>query len=146
MTIVRRNALVPYSAAQMFELVDDVSAYQDFLPWCSASRELKRTEDEVEASIELAKGSIKKSFTTLNRIQKNKMIEIRLVDGPFRHLEGFWRFDPLDQGRACKVSLDMEFEFANRLLDMTLGPVFNTVANTLVDAFVARAREIHGDV
>jgi ribosome-associated toxin RatA of RatAB toxin-antitoxin module len=144
MTVVRKNALVPYTSAQMFALVDDVESYQKFLPWCVSSAEIRRTEDEVEASIELAKGRIRKSFTTLNRIQKDKMIEIRLVDGPFKHLEGFWRFDSLDEGRACKVSLDLEFEFSSRLLGITLGPVFHTITNTLVDAFVARARDVHG--
>lgn len=144
MTVINRHALVPYSSEQMYELVDDINSYHQFLPWCSSSEELSRSDDEVKACIELAKGKVRKSFTTLNRVQKNKMIEMRLVNGPFKHLEGFWRFDALNGGKACKVSLDMEFEFSNKLLSMTVGPVFNTISNSLVDAFVKRAEEVYG--
>jgi ribosome-associated toxin RatA of RatAB toxin-antitoxin module len=97
----------------------------------------------VVASLELAKGSVKKSFTTRNRLQVGKMIEMRLVDGPFKHLQGFWRFDGLKEN-ACKVSLDLEYEFSSKIVAMAVGPVFNQVANTLVDAFIERAREVHG--
>lgn len=144
MAVINRHALVPYSSEQMFKLVNDVNSYHEFLPWCAHSTELSRDEDEVKACIELAKGKVRKSFTTLNRLQKNKMIEMRLVDGPFKHLEGFWRFDTLNDGMACKVSLDMEFEFSNKILSMTVGPVFSTISNSLVDAFVRRAEEIYG--
>lgn len=144
MTVINRHALVPYSSKQMFELVNDVKSYSDFLPWCASSTELSRNEDEVKANIELAKGKVRKSFTTLNRLQKNKMIEMRLVDGPFKHLEGFWRFDALDDGGACKVSLDLEFEFSNKILSLTVGPVFNAISNSLVDAFIRRAEEVYG--
>lgn len=102
-----------------------------------------RDADEVKASIEIAKGAVNKQFTTLNRLQKNKTIEMRLVDGPFRHLHGFWRFDEL-KADACKVSLDLDFEFSNKILSMVVGPVFNQVANTLVDSFVERARKVYG--
>ena len=84
-----------------------------------------------------------KSFTTLNRLQKNKTIEMRLIDGPFKHLHGFWRFDELKPG-ACKVSLDLDFEFSNKLLSLAIGPIFNQVANTLVDSFVERAKHVYG--
>ncbi len=144
MTHIHRHAIVPYSPAQMFALVDDVPSYPEFLPWCGAARELHRDEDEVEASVEIAKGSLRKTFTTRNRLQKDKMIEMRLVSGPFKHLEGFWRFDALGDGQACKVSLDLDFEFANRLLSMAVGPVFHAIANSLVDAFVQRARDVYG--
>ncbi len=127
----------------MFALVDDIDAYADFLPWCGSSTELSRDEDEVRASIELAYKGVHKSFTTLNRNQKNKMIEMRLLEGPFKHLEGFWRFDSL-RDDACKVLLDLNFEFSNRLLDMTVGPIFNEVANRLVDSFCQRAEQVYG--
>lgn len=145
MPTVNRQALVPYSPAEMFALVDDVPAYPQFLPWCRSAQVHSRNEDEVRASIELAKGSLRKSFTTCNRLQKDKMIEMRLVEGPFRHLEGFWRFDALKGGAATRVSLDLDFEFSNRLMAMAVGPVFNQVADTLVDAFVRRAREVYGE-
>lgn len=144
MTTINRHALVPYTTSQMFELVNDFKSYPEFLPWCATSEELSRDEDEVKARIELAKGSIRKSFTTLNRIQKNKMIEMRLVEGPFKHLEGFWRFDSLKDGQACKVSLDMDFEFSNKLVSLAIGPIFIAVTNSLVDAFVKRAGEVYG--
>lgn len=141
MSSINRSAIVPYAPMQMFELVDDVSAYPQFLPWCSGSVEHERTADVVRATVELSKGKVKKSFTTLNRLQVGKMIEMKLVDGPFKHLEGFWRFHPLQDGRACKVQLDLEFEFSNRIVALAIGPVFTTVANSLVDAFVERANQ-----
>jgi len=143
MTTINRHALVPYTPGQMFDLANDFESYPEFLPWCAASEELSRDEDEVKACIHLAKGSIRISFTTLNRIQKDKMIEMRLVEGPFKRLEGFWRFDPLKDGQACKVSLDLDFEFSNSLVSMAIGPVFNAVTNRLVDAFVIRAGEVY---
>lgn len=144
MTTIHREAIVSYSPGQMFELVDDIPAYSQFLPWCVSSRELMRDADQVEACIELSKGAVRKSFTTRNRIQKNKMIEMRLLEGPFRHLEGFWRFDSLQDGAACKISLDMDFEFSNRLVSLALGPVFTTITNSLVGAFVTRAKTVYG--
>lgn len=144
MPCINRHALVPYTPAEMFALVDDVEAYPSFLPWCRQARVLARSDDEVRATIELAKGSIRKSFTTCNRLQRDKMIEMRLVEGPFSRLEGFWRFDALTDGRSSKVALDLEFEFSNRLVAMAIGPVFNQIANTLVDAFVKRAKETYG--
>ncbi len=143
MTVINKSALVPYSPAQMFALVDDIEAYPEFLPWCKRARVLSRAEDEVRATIELSKGGVEKAFTTCNRIQKNKMIEMRLVEGPFRRLEGFWRFDPLGE-EGCKVSLDLEFEFASRMLSMVVGPVFSQVANSLVDSFQQRAVDVYG--
>ncbi len=143
MTIINKFALVPYTPAQMYALVDDIEAYPEFLPWCKSTRVLSRTQDEVRATIELSKGGVEKSFTTCNRNQKNKMIQMRLVEGPFKQLEGFWRFDALgDDG--CKVSLDLEFEFASRMLGMVIGPVFSQIANSLVDSFQKRAVAVYG--
>lgn len=127
----------------MFELVDDVDAYCEFLPWCRASEVLRRGEDEVMARVELAKGTMRRSFTTCNRRQRNKMIEVRLVEGPFRRLEGFWRFDAVGE-KGCRVSLDLDFEFSSRLVGLAIGPVFHQLTNTLVDAFTRRAAEVYG--
>lgn len=143
MAHINRSALVPYSAEQMFVLVDAIRDYPQFLPWCRSAVELDRDPDEVKASIEIAKGALNKSFTTLNRMQKNKLIEMSLVDGPFKHLHGFWRFDEL-KPEACKVSLDLDFEFSNKLVSLAIGPIFNQVANTLVDSFVTRAKQVYG--
>lgn len=140
---ISRSALVPYTPEQMYALVDGINAYPDFLPWCSRAQELSRDDGSVKASVEIAKGSVKKSFTTLNTMQPGSVIEMSLVDGPFKHLHGYWRFEALKPG-ACKVSLDLEFEFSNKLMALAIGSVFNQVANTLVDSFVGRARTVYG--
>jgi ribosome-associated toxin RatA of RatAB toxin-antitoxin module len=127
----------------MFELVSNVNDYSKFLPWCGESKELSRDNDVVMGTVTIHKGAINKSFTTSNRLQKNKLIEMQLVDGPFKHLHGFWRFDEL-KGNASKISLDLDFEFSSKWVDLAIGPVFNQIANTLVDSFVDRAREIYG--
>jgi ribosome-associated toxin RatA of RatAB toxin-antitoxin module len=142
-TTVSRTALLPYSAGEIYDLVDDIESYPIFLPWCKSATVLSRTDDEVRANLELSRSGINKSFTTCNRQQRNKIIEMRLVEGPFHHLEGFWRFDSLGD-LACKVSLDLEFEFSSRLLSLTVGPVFNQIAGTLVDSFCKRAVDVYG--
>lgn len=143
MPSVSRSALVPHSAEEMFELVADVDRYRDFLPWCGDSRVLSRDDDEMKACVVIAKAGIERSFTTVNRFQAGKMMEMRLLEGPFRHLEGFWRFQAL-RADACKVSLDLDFEFSNRVVTLAFGKVFTQIANTLVDAFVKRAEEVYG--
>lgn len=143
MTIVNKSALVPYTPAEMFALIDDVERYPEFLPWCKSARVLARSDDELRATLALSMSGVEKSFTTCNRNQKNKMIEVSLVEGPFRHLRGFWRFDALGDA-GCKVSLDMDFEFSSRMLGLVVGPVFSQVANSLVDSFLKRAVEVYG--
>ena len=143
MATVKKSALILYSAAEMYALVSDIEAYPDFLPWCRSTQVLSRSEDEVRAVIEMVKGRVHKSFSTINRMQHHKMIDIRLLEGPFRRLEGYWRFDPL-RADASKVSLDMEFEFASPLLRMAVEPVFKQIANSLVDAFCKRAVDLYG--
>lgn len=141
---ISKSALVPYTAAQMFDLVDKVSDYPEFLPWCGGAEELSRNEDEVNASVTISHSGINKAFTTCNRLQKNKMIEMELVNGPFKHLHGFWRFETLSDS-ACKVSLDLEYEFSSKLLGMAVGPVFSQIANSMVDSFCQRADKIYGN-
>ncbi len=143
MSTVKKSALVPYSAHEMYALVADIESYGKFLPWCGGTRILSRDEDSVTAAVIIAYGGIHKTFTTANRMQTDKMIEMRLVEGPFKHLLGYWRFLALD-ARACKVSLDMEFEFSNAILSLTIGPVFNRIANDLVDGFCRRAESFYG--
>lgn len=143
MPSISKSALVPYNAEQMYKLVDNVPDYPQFLPWCGGAEELSRNEDEVKASVMISHSGINKAFTTRNRLQKNKMIEMELVNGPFKHLHGFWRFEELSE-QACKVSLDLEYEFSNRLLGLAVGPVFNQIANTMVDSFCQRADSVYG--
>jgi len=142
-TCISKTALIPYSAEKMYDLVADVDNYQNFLPWCGGSKVLSKTDDEVKGQVVIQHMGMNKTFTTLNRMQKNKMIEMRLVDGPFRHLEGFWRFDALDEN-GCKISLDLEFEFSNKVMSMAFGPIFSQIANSMVDAFCKRAIVIYG--
>jgi len=142
-TTISKNALVPYQASAMFALVDDIETYPVFLPWCKSTKILNRTGDEVNALIEIAHHGLQKSFTTCNRNQRDKMIEMRLIEGPFRRLEGFWRFDELGED-GCKISLDLEFEFSNKLVSLAFGPVFSQIANSLVDAFCNRAKDLYG--
>jgi len=134
-----------YSPAEMYDLVNDVEAYPEFLPWCKSSEVISATEDVIEARVEIAKGSLNKSFATRNLLQKNKMIEMKLLEGPFKHLEGFWRFNPLKNPGACKVTLDLEFEFESKLVGLAVGPVFSKIANTLVDSFGKRAVIVYGE-
>lgn len=143
MATVNRSALVPYSAEQMFALVDDISSYSDFLPWCRSTKEHRRIETEVEASVEIAKASVNKTFRTINLLNRPDTIEMKLVDGPFKYLHGFWRFQELKAG-ACKTSLDLEYEFSNKLVSLAISPIFDQIANTLVDSFVARAKQYYG--
>lgn len=128
----------------MFALVNDVGAYPDFLPWCRSAVVHVEREDFMEASLELVKGSMSKVFTTRNQLVPARSIEIGLVSGPFRHLQGVWAFDGLaDEG--SEVSLDLEFEFENPLTGLLFGPMFEDIAVSLVGSFTKRARQIYGD-
>jgi len=140
---VCRNALVPYSASEMFALVDDIGAYPSFLPWCTNAEEHARTGDSVEATLELQKGAVSKQFTTRNTLSEPDSIDIELVGGPFRHLTGGWRFADLGDS-GCKVSLELEFQFDSRLADMMLGRFFEDTCNSLVQAFTKRAESVFG--
>jgi len=143
MSNVNKSVIVPYSASQMFTLVNNIADYPIFLPWCKTSHIIKQTAAEITASLTLAKGGIQKSFTTCNRIQLNKMIEVRLLDGPFKHLEGFWQFEAISEN-SCRITFNLEFEFTNKLLSLAFGSVFQQVTQTLVEAFTKRAEEIYG--
>ena len=141
MTVVKRAREVSFSCQQMYNLVDDIENYHEFLPYFEKSVVHHRDEDEVQATLVIAAGGMNKSFTTRNRLQADKMIELRLVDGPFSHLEGFWRFDPTDTGSM--ITFDLEFEFSGRMLSMLLGPVFEQVTDKMVDAFCERAEALY---
>ncbi len=143
MTTIHRNAIVPHNAQTMFDLVDDIEAYAGFLPWCEYSTVQSRNDDEVEATLGIKHGFISKSFTTKNRLQPHKMIQMKLVNGPFKHLDGFWRFESLSES-SSKISLDLSFEFSTPMLSITLGPVFNHIGRTLLDAFCQRADDVYG--
>ena len=140
---VSRSALVPYAASQMFALVADVEKYPGFLPWCRKACVRVPGADTVEASLDIGRGPIHKTFTTRNVMTRYSRIDIWLVDGPFKHLQGCWKFLAQD-GTGCRIVLDMEFELSNAVLRRTLGPLFSEIANSMVDAFCRRARELYG--
>jgi ribosome-associated toxin RatA of RatAB toxin-antitoxin module len=140
---VRRTSLVPYTNEQMFALVDAIDAYPEFLPWCSKAVVHSRTDTEVDATLEMSRGGLSKSFRTRNTAQPHDRIDLQLVDGPFRNLSGSWQFQSLGE-KGCKVSLALDFTFENRLTDMMFGPFFEEICNRLVDAFTRRAAEIYG--
>lgn len=143
MTIIQRSAIVPYTTEEMYLLVNAIEEYPQFIPWCHSTEVHHRDEDEIRATLCFEGGGFKKAFTTSNRLQKNKMVEMKLINGPFKHLQGFWRFEANEQNH-CIVKLDMEFELANRILGLAFGGVFNQVANSLVEAFQKRAQEVYG--
>jgi len=140
---VRRSALVAHSASDMFSLVDDIESYPQFLPWCKSAEVHSREGDVVEATLELQRGELSKRFRTRNHASGNDAINMSLVDGPFRHLEGRWKFTQLGDA-GSKVELDLDFEFASRVIDTLLGPFFEDICNSLVDAFTRRAEAVYG--
>lgn len=142
MTKVERATFAPFSATQMFALVNDVEAYPDFLPWCETATILSDEPTRMQARLTVNKGRFRYSFTTANRIDPGRTIELGLVDGPFRKLHGTWRFEDADGG--CMVHFQIEFEFTNRLLGTALNAVFKPIADSLVDAFKRRAFVVYG--
>lgn len=143
MTVINRSALVAYSARQMFELVNSIEEYPRFLPWCSKSHIVSQDSNEIEATLEITWAGMHKTFTTRNYLHPHDRIEIQLVSGPFRHLKGRWTFTTLNI-QACKVSLELDFEFTGNAIDKLFQPIFNHIANSLVEAFCKRAVEIYG--
>jgi ribosome-associated toxin RatA of RatAB toxin-antitoxin module len=138
MARVEKAVLVEHSAERMASLVEDIPAYPSFLPWCGGSQVLERSGTVTVASVTINYHGIRQTFTTRNTRASADRIEIALVDGPFRRLEGHWNFQQLG-AQGCKVALVLEYEFASRLLERLIGPVFAGIADSLVDAFVQRA-------
>ncbi len=140
---INKTALVSYNCSEMFDLVNNVKDYPNFLPWCKSVTLVSQTDSEIVASVQMGGAGLEKSFTTKNIITPNKIIQMSLVNGPFDHLLGYWKFDQLGN-EGCKITLDLEFEIKNRLLNMSLGPVFTKICTSLVDGFIKRANEIYG--
>ncbi len=140
---VKRSAIVPYSALEMYDLVADLDQYQKFLPWCGGSNTLERDGERVVAKIDIDFKGLKKSFVTENKIVAGQSIEMHLKSGPFRSLNGIWKFQPLSSSSA-RVALDLEFEFSGAIVDRLLGPVFSSISGSMVDSFVKRAEQVYG--
>jgi ribosome-associated toxin RatA of RatAB toxin-antitoxin module len=141
---VRKSVLVPYSSAEMFDLVDAVEQYPQFLPWCGGAQVLAQRPDGKTARVDIDYHGVRAHFTTDNVNHRPESIVVTLRDGPFRHLHGEWRFRPLDES-ACKIEFELAYEFATQLLDKVVGPVFGHIANTFIDAFVRRAQALYGN-
>jgi len=140
MTEVSRSVLVAFTPEQMFALVDAVEDYPKFLPWCGGTTVIHRDENVTRAVILINYHGVKHGFTTENAKSAPVEMPIRLVEGPFKSLDGSWRFTGL-AGRGCKVELSLHYDFASSILEKLVGPVFNHIANTLVDAFARRAEQ-----
>ena len=140
---ISKSAIVPFSPQQMYKLVNNINDYPQFLNWCEGASTLNQSDDQITASVQINKGGLKQNFSTLNKLKPFRLIEIHLLEGPFEQLLGEWRFEPLGDD-ATKVFLDLKFKFKSKLLDMSLSPIFTKIANSHLDAFVARANKIYG--
>jgi ribosome-associated toxin RatA of RatAB toxin-antitoxin module len=143
MALVEKTVLIEQSAARMFALVDRCEDYPQFLPWCSQTKVKFRDEHQTVATLHINYHSVKSSFTTQNDKVFPLSMKIHLVDGPFRHLEGAWVFKALAED-ACKIDFQLHYEFSSKLFEKVIGPVFNHIASTFVDAFVRRAAQVYG--
>ena len=143
MALVEKSVLVQFTPEQMFRLVDRVEDYPVFLPWCGGSSVSDRGAAKLRATVVIDYHRVRQSFTTENTRVEPESIDVKLVEGPFRQLDGSWRFKALGQA-ACKIEFRLHYEFASRILEKLLSPVFNHIANTFVDAFVKRAEQVYG--
>ncbi len=143
MTNIHRSALVPYSAQIMFDLVNAIETYPQFMEGCAGAAVIERSNEFIEARLDLAKAGMRYSFTTRNRLTPPERIELSLVEGPFNKFHGVWTFQPLGE-HACKIALHLQFEMSGRLLNFAARKMFDSVANQMVDALVRRAHKLHG--
>jgi len=140
---ISRSALLPYPARSIYDIVNTVEAYPEFLPWCGGTELHSADETSMEASIKISVAGVQQWFRTRNSMVPGESIEINLVDGPFKRLQGHWSFFPLD-AEGCKIELVLAFEFKRGLAAAVIGPAFTRIANTLVDSFCQRAHELYG--
>jgi len=143
MAIVEKSVLISHSAAQMYALVEAVEAYPQFLPWCSDAEVQRLDIHRAVATMHINYHGLRQHFTTENRMDAGALIEMKLVNGPFKHLDGFWRFVPLAEA-ACKIEFRLSYELSGKLMEKLAGPVFHHIANTFVDVFVKRAAALYG--
>lgn len=147
MKTVQKSVLIWYSAAEMFALVTDVASYPQFLPWCDQASVVEEDSDGMTARVGISFAGLSQSFTTRNTHVKDRKVSLKLVDGPFSKLDGHWEFTPLGDGsqRACKVNFSLGYDFDNAALAALVGPVFDKIAGSMVDAFVKRATQVYGE-
>lgn len=146
MKSVHKSVLIWYSARQMYDLVTDVARYPEFLPWCDHSRVIAESEEQMTAEVGINLKAVKQSFVTRNEHDPGRAVRLHLVSGPFSNLEGEWKFTPVGEAglKACRVDLQLAYGFSNKMLATVVGPVFDRIARSLVDAFVKRAEQVYG--
>jgi len=142
MVMINRSSLVEYSAEKMYALVEDIESYPQFLPWCSGTDVSVREGTRTVATMHVNFHGVREKFATENASEPGRLITMQLVSGPFRHLRGHWRFTPLTE-QACKIEFCLEYEISNRLLGRLIGPVFQHIGDSFMDAFVRRAEQVH---
>ncbi|MDB5763561.1 MAG: putative oligoketide cyclase/lipid transport protein [Herminiimonas sp.] len=143
MAVVHKSVFLGYSAEQMFALVDRVEDYPKFLPWCGGVEVLQRDGNKLVATLSINYHGVRQSFTTENINMPPTSMKMKLIEGPFKHLDGTWTFKPL-RADACKIEFDLHYEFSSKILEHIIGPVFNMIANSFVDSFCKRAETVYG--
>lgn len=147
---VKRSVLLWYAPREMYALVTDIDAYPQFLPWCERAEVVEQRDGSVTARLTLAKGGVRHAFTTRNVHRPDERVDVALIDGPFSVLEGCWLFVPIGRGgdtdppQACRIEFDLRYAFASRALEAVVSPVFDRIADTMVDSFVQRAESVYG--
>ena len=143
MPTVRKSVIVARPAEAMYDLVENVERYPEFLPWCSATHVYERTGNVIRARLDIAYRGLRMHLTTRNEKEPPQRMTLELVDGPFEHFHGEWRFTPLGDA-GCRVELVLDYKLASKALQALLGRVFDHVADTLVERFVERAESSGG--
>ena len=143
MSVVHKSVLIGFSAEQMFALVERVEDYPQFLPWCGSVNVREREETKLVATLSIQYHGIKQTFTTENTNVRPVSMKVKLIEGPFKHLDGEWTFRALRED-ACKVEFEMHYEFSSKILEQIIGPVFSMIANSFVDSFCKRAEAVYG--
>lgn len=143
MTRLHRQRIVPYSAQQMYDLVNDIECYPQFLPWCGAATILEQSDEEMLAKLTVTAKGISKSFSTRNTLVSPQQIVMKLVDGPFKRFRSNWHFNQLDDGR-CQITLDISFEFSSHIMTLLFGKIFTLAAQKMVESFSQRADSCYG--
>lgn len=144
MAIINKSLLVPYSAQQMYDLINAIEAYPEFLPWCKSAVVHSRAETELSATIGLSKGPLNYSITTVNTMRPHSEINMSYAAGPFKHCAGSWKFIDQNNAQQCQVLFNFAYEFTNIFVGLTIEPIFYPITNTLVDAFYQRAIAVYG--
>ena len=146
MKTVTKSVLIWYSPEEMFNLVTDVASYPQFLPWCDRASVQSQDDTGMTAQVGISFSGIRQSFTTRNTHVPGREVHMQLIDGPFSQLEGQWKFQPVGEGdqRACRIEFELRYGFSNIALATLIGPVFDRIAGSMVDAFVKRAEEVYG--